>query len=486
MNQDILNLEPRAVWEAFHQLNQVPRPSKREDQIQAWAMSFGKSLNLPTDMDHVGNVRIIKGGTAGLESSATLVLQAHLDMVCQQNEGNNHDFDKDPIDMYIANGWVKARGTTLGSDNGIGVAMSMALLRSKAIAHPPLEVLFTSDEETGMTGALGLKEGWITGKYLLNIDTEDDRELTIGCAGGVDVTCTRSIKKVTLEGDYTWQTLTLKGLTGGHSGMDIHLGLGNANTLLTRALLALQQTDMRLVSMHGGNLRNVIPRSCEATFAVPTANLDAMKEALSMAQKEINQEYRRTDPDMQWLMRDAEAEEVMQPSEQADVLKAIHGIPVGILRMSPEIEGLVQTSNNLSALKIAGDQAQILCLTRSASETEKVHAADRIASVAQLGGFSTELAGDYPGWEPAGDSNLTEMMKSIYVKSFNREPEVSACHAGLECGIIGESCPGMKMISFGPNIRGAHSPDERVEIVSVQKVWDFFLDVIAAAPEALD
>lgn len=477
---EILNLEPKAVWQAFHELNQVPRPSKREDQIQAWAVAFGESLNLPTEKDHVGNVKITKPGTAGLENAATLVIQAHLDMVPQKNEGTDHDFDKDPIEMYIDNGWVKARGTTLGSDNGIGVAFGMALFRSTDIAHPPLELLLTADEETGMTGALGLKEGWVTGKYLLNIDTEDETDLTIGCAGGVDVTCERDVAMEDLPSGHEVFRLSLRGLTGGHSGCDIHLGLGNANALLTRILLSTR--GVRMASFDGGNLRNVIPREASAVIAIASDDLSRAKAEIQSEFNAIAAEYRRTDADMTLSWDEATASQVLTASDQSAVLRAVHSIPVGIQRMSPEVQGLVQTSNNLSAVKVGEGRAQILCLTRSSSDTEKQYCADRISTVAQLAGFDTELAGAYPGWEPAADSALTTMMKDVYVKTFNREPHVNAIHAGLECGIIGEACPGMKMISFGPDIRGAHSPDERVDIGSVERVWQYFLNIIEAAP----
>ena len=482
MSTPLAHLEPVELWNAFEELNAVPRPSKREDQIQAFAVRVGEDLGLPTAKDSVGNVRITKPASPGMEHAPTVVIQAHLDMVCQKNEGTEHDFDTQGIAMFIEDGWVKAKGTTLGADNGIGVAMAMATLRSKTLVHPAIEVLFTSDEETGMTGALGLQEGWITGKYLLNIDTEDDRELTIGCAGGVDVTATSSLtyRKAPVAEPMGY-SLQIKGLTGGHSGMDIHLGRGNANLLMARLLRDLEREACILLgTMTGGNLRNAIPRECQATVVMDAPHAQVLEQAFEPLAASIKKEHHATDPLLEITLTSTgpTASKVLEADVQAALLSAISGCPAGILRMNPEVDGLVQTSNNVAKVQISEEGAQVLCLTRSSSESEKMDAAHRIASVLGLAGLTTTFAGSYPGWEPAPGGELAKLMRQTYVDLFHEEPHVNACHAGLECGIIGEKCPGMEMISFGPNIRGAHSPDERVEIASVQKSWDYYVEIL--------
>jgi dipeptidase D len=475
-------LEPRAVWTAFAELNAVPRPSKREEQVQAFAVQLGESLGLDTAKDAVGNVRIIKPASPGMEAAPTVVIQAHLDMVCQQNEGTGHDFDKEGIDMYTEDGWVKARGTTLGADNGIGVAFAIATLRSSEMIHPAIEVLFTSDEETGMTGALGLETRWIKGKYLLNIDTEDDRELTIGCAGGIDVTARgkASYRPAPVEDPMGFR-LTVKGLTGGHSGMDIHLGRGNANLLMMRLLRDLEREACILITqVEGGNLRNAIPRECQATIVMGQAHVALLEDALSPMVAALKKEYASTDPQMEIYLEPLGASNsmVLAAQAQTDIIQAIAASPAGILRMNPDVDGLVQTSNNVARISISPNGIEVLCLTRSSSESEKMDAAQRLAGLYKMAGLETSFAGSYPGWEPAPGGTLASLMHESYVELFQEEPHVNACHAGLECGIIGERCPGMEMISFGPNIRGAHSPDERVEIASVQKSWQYFVDVL--------
>lgn len=475
-------LEPRAVWTAFAELNAVPRPSKREEQVQAFAVQIGQSLGLPTAKDSVGNVRILKPASPGMEAAPTVVIQAHLDMVCQQNDGTGHDFDREGIDMLIEDGWVKARGTTLGADNGIGVAFAIATLRSTEMVHPSIEVLFTSDEETGMTGALGLETGWIKGKYLLNIDTEDDRELTIGCAGGIDVSATgkASYRPAPVEDPMAFR-LTIKGLTGGHSGMDIHLGLGNANLLMMRLLRDLEREACILVhQVEGGNLRNAIPRECNSIVVMGKAHVGLLKGAMQPLVADLKKEHQSTDPHMEILLEELGMSDfpVMAAQSQSAVIQVISASPAGILRMNPDVAGLVQTSNNVAKISISPNGVEVLCLTRSSSESEKMDAAQRLASLYKMAGFETSFTGSYPGWEPSPGGTLASLMHESYVTMFREEPHVNACHAGLECGIIGERCPGMEMISFGPNIRGAHSPDERVEIASVQKSWNYFEDVL--------
>jgi dipeptidase D len=481
---DISKLEPKSVWEAFGQLNSVPRPSKREDKVQKFAVEIGKSLNLLTEKDEVGNVKITKPASNDMINASPIVVQAHLDMVCQKNDGTNHDWYEDPISMYVDDGWVKAKGTTLGADNGIGVAFAIALLRSKDLSHPPLEVLFTSDEETGMTGALGLKTGWIEGKYLLNIDTEDDTELTVGCAGGIDVSSFLKLERrdAPVDNPEVFE-IRISGLSGGHSGMDIHLGLGNANVLLARVLREIEKKACALlVDFDGGNLRNAIPREAFATVIMGKAHSDLLLNSIQSVRDELASELRVTDPNFILECKNIKSNDlvpkVLSSIQQEKIIASIAGCPVGIVRMSPEVSGLVQTSNNVARVKIGIDKAEILCLTRSSSESEKMDCANRIAGNLNMAGFQTSFSGSYPGWEPAPSGYLADLMKNIYQELFDEDPNVNACHAGLECGIIGERCPGMEMISFGPNIRGAHSPDERVEIKSVNKSWIYFVEVL--------
>lgn len=478
--QTVRSLEPKAVWNHFEDLNAVPRPSKKEERIRAFMVRFGQSLNLQTEEDEIGNVLIRKPGQGKLANRPTVVMQAHLDMVHQKNNDTVFDFNTQGIESYVDGDWVKAKGTTLGADNGMGVAYIMALLSSTGLDHPPLEALFTIDEETGMTGAIKLKENWLTGKVLLNIDTEDDTELTIGCAGGVDVTATATYQPVAIPSGYKGIKLGIKGLTGGHSGMDIHLGRGNANKLLIRVLNRLAEDfSFMLHAFDGGSLRNAIPREAEAVVAIPEASLSGF---LNLAHQELNDirtEHKTTDPQFTLV-----AEEVAVPKNgmpvnfQKKMLHALYTVWNGIYRMSPDIADLVQTSNNLARVLAGNGEFTAMCLTRSAVDTEKMDLARTLRASFQLMDCEVSFTGSYPGWAPNPESNLVKQMEKVFVEVFGDQPYVNACHAGLECGIIGEHYPGMEMISFGPNIRGAHSPDERVQISSVQKSWKLLLETL--------
>lgn len=479
------NLEPKALWDNFADLNAVPRPSKQEARVIQFIKDFGQRLGLETYEDETGNVIIKKPATPGMEGRQTIAMQSHLDMVHQKNNDTDFDFDTQGIDMYVDGDWVKAKGTTLGADNGIGVATIMAVLASKDIPHPAIEALFTVDEETGMTGALGLKGGLLDASILLNLDTEDDRELTIGCAGGVDVTATGQYEQEKTPAGTVGYKLTVKGLTGGHSGMDIHRGRGNANKLMNRLLyLAIKRFDVRLSTVDGGGLRNAIPRESYALLAVAEENKEAL-EALVQEQAEIlNQEYATTDPNLQVLIESVAAPAQVTPKEfTGKLIRAIYATPNGIYRMSPDIENLVQTSNNVARVVVKEGSYSVLCLTRSSVDSEKEDLAAAIQSALELAGASVELSGSYPGWAPKPEAAIIKLMGDLYRSKFKAEPEVNACHAGLECGILGANYPGMEMISFGPNIRGAHSPDERVQISSVQKYWDFLLATLQGIPE---
>ncbi|MCH2021019.1 MAG: aminoacyl-histidine dipeptidase [Saprospiraceae bacterium] len=481
---EIHNLEPKSLWKNFADLNAVPRASKKEERVIAFAEAFGKKLGLPTHIDKVGNVIIKKPATNGMEDRVTVVLQSHLDMVHQKNADTQFDFDTEGIKMLIDGDWVKADGTTLGADNGIGVATIMAILESNDIDHPAIEALFTIDEETGMTGALGLEGGLLEGKIMLNLDTEDDDELTIGCAGGIDVTATGNYMIEDCPQGFTGVKLSLTGLTGGHSGMDIHLGRANANKLMNRILYeAAKKFDLRISSVDGGSLRNAIPRESFATIALSTNN--QFPNFIKEWQMVLEKEYGTTDPDISLSIEPCNCpEKICSTNFQKQFLAAVYACPNGIYRMSPDVPELVQTSNNLARVLLGNGKYKILCLTRGSVDSEKFDEAYAIVNTFELIGAKVNLAGEYPGWTPNPNARIIKTMSDLYLKLFGEKPHVYACHAGLECGILGTNYPEMEMISFGPNIRGAHSPDEKVQISSVQKYWEYLLETLKRIPKA--
>ena len=473
----IRELEPTAVWNNFCDLNAVPRPSKKEERVIEFIKSFGESLSLPTRVDHAGNVIIQKPATAGKEKSPTIVMQSHLDMVHQKNADTEFDFDSQGIQMKIDGDWVRAEGTTLGADNGLGVAAIMSILASTDIAHPAIEALFTIDEETGMTGAKELKAGELTGQILLNLDTEEDDEITIGCAGGVDVVASGSYSHETLPDSCRCFQITVRGLTGGHSGVEIHLGRGNANKIMNRLLqLAAENNQARIVSIDGGGLRNAIPRESVAVVAIPDGTSLPDQAWFKEEVQNIVAENLVTDPNLEIVCETTDQPATAIPeSLQTGLIAALFGITSGIVRMSPSISDLVQTSNNLARVQVGEGQFTIDCLTRSSVNTERQQLARSIATILTAAGATVEISGDYPGWEPKPDSEIVKLMQSLYVELFDDQPQVSACHAGLECGLLGKHYPDMQMISFGPTIRGAHSPDERASITSTQKFWKYLV-----------
>ncbi len=479
MSNEIKTLQPQSLWKHFADLNAVPRPSKQEERVIAFMKSFGESLGLETMVDHIGNVIIKKPGTAGKEHHTTVVMQSHLDMVHQKNADTTFDFDKEGIKMFVDGDWVKAKGTTLGADNGIGVAAIMAVLESKDIPHPPIEALFTIDEETGMTGAMELKGGLLDGKIMLNLDTEDDDELTIGCAGGIDITATGEYHEDVITGFETIK-ISITGLNGGHSGMDIHKGLGNANKLMNRLLFqASAQFDIRIHSINGGSLRNAIPRESFAVILIHHDELPKLIDFMGDFSRMIKAEYQTIDPDLEIsIAQDKPKLRVASKEFHHKLLRSIYACPNGIYRMSPDVDGLVQTSNNLAKVSVNDGKYEMLCLTRSSVDSEKMDEAAAIQSVFELMGSTVELDGSYPGWTPKPTSKIVALMSDLYKEMFNESAHVNACHAGLECGILGTNYPEMEMISFGPNIRGAHSPDEKCQISSVQKFWSFLLETL--------
>ena len=485
MNREIRELEPKAVWENFADLNAVPRASKKEEQVIEFMVSFGKDLGLETFTDPVGNVIIRKPGSKGKEGQRTITLQSHLDMVHQKNADTQFDFATQGIEMFRDNDWVKARGTTLGADNGMGVAAIMALLQSSTLAHPPLEALFTIDEETGMTGAMGLEADVLQGSILLNLDTEDDDEIDIGCAGGIDISADRAYSEIPVQPGEKAFRIDVKGLQGGHSGMDIHRGLGNANKIMNRLLfLAHESYGVGICSLDGGGLRNAIPRESSAHIVVAQDKQPGFIENFASWSEIIKAELKISEPKLSIEINETElAEKKMGENDQESVLKALYALHNGVYAMSRSIPDLVETSNNLARVIIGDGKISVLCLTRSSVNTAKMDLAQALRSSLELGGFKVGFSGAYPGWNPNPDSEILDILTNRYKALFKEEPRVVACHAGLECGILGQNYPNIDMISFGPTIKGAHSPDERVSISSVQKFWKFLLDILEHIPD---
>lgn len=485
MSTTVRELEPKELWNHFADLNEVPRPSKKEELVREFILKFGKSLHLETSQDEIGNVIIKKPASKGLEKMQTVVLQSHLDMVHQKNSSTNFDFDKQGIEMIVDGDWVKANGTTLGADNGIGVASIMTILSSTSIPHPAIEALFTIDEETGMTGALNLKGGLLDGKILLNLDTEDDNELTIGCAGGIDVTATGSYTHEAVPPNSLLYKISVIGLTGGHSGMDIYKGRGNANKIMNRILFAaFEKFGIQISSIDGGSLRNAIPRESIAEIALPEKEQNSFEDFIKLIEVELKSEHKTTDPNLAISIAKADdVKRVMQKGFQIKLMKCLYACTNGIYRMSPDILHLVQTSNNLARVLAKDGEYSLQCLTRSSVDSEKMDLANSLKYTFELIGAKVDFKGSYPGWTPNPDASIVKIMSDLYKERYKEEALVSACHAGLECGILGTNYPDMEMISFGPNIRGAHSPDEKVQISSVQKYWGYFLETLMRIPE---
>jgi dipeptidase D len=483
MNSEIRNLEPKVLWNKFADLNEVPRPSKKEERVIAFMKSFGENLGLETIVDEVGNVIIRKPASKGMEGRKAIVMQSHLDMVHQKNNDTNFDFDNQGIEMFIDGDWVKAKGTTLGADNGLGVATIMAILESDTIAHPAIEALFTIDEETGMTGAMGLKGGLLKGEILLNLDTEEDDEIGVGCAGGIDVTATGSYQEINVESDSVAYKIEVTGLQGGHSGMQIHEGLGNANKIMNRLLYAIIE-DIQISEINGGSLRNAIPRESVATIVFETEKEDVIVRLLNALSETIKKELKTMEPDLQMNFSVTELPKRTMPYEaQMQIVNAVYAACNGVYRMSADIPDLVETSNNIARVVVKDGNIKVGCLTRSSVESSKLDLANTLRATFELSGCDVEFSGDYPGWTPNMDSSILKVMRELYVKLNKEEPHVAACHAGLECGILGTNYPDMEMISFGPNIKGAHSPDERAQISSVKKYWNFVLEILKEIPK---
>lgn len=485
MSQEVRNLEPKALWNKFADLNAVPRPSKKEERVIAFMKDFGAKLGLETIEDEVGNVIIKKPATPGMENRKTIVMQSHLDMVHQKNADTDFDFDTQGIEMYVDGDWVRAKGTTLGADNGLGVATIMAILESTDIKHPAIEALFTIDEETGMTGAMGLKGGLLDGEILLNLDTEEDDEIDIGCAGGIDVTAERDYNEEEAPENSVGYTITVKGLNGGHSGMDIDKGLGNANKIMNRLLFdSFENFGLQVAEINGGSLRNAIPRESFAKVIISEIFDEAFVFDMQEVINDIKTEYKTTEPNLEIKIEksgDTPAK-VMELGVQEGLIRAIYAAHNGVYRMSADMADLVETSNNIARVIVKDGKIHIGCLTRSSVESSKFDLANALRSAFELFGCEVNFSGSYPGWTPNVNSPILEVLKEIYEKQNNEKPNVVACHAGLECGILGTNYPDMDMISFGPTIKGAHSPDERASIKSAQKYWKFVLEIVENIP----
>lgn len=481
---DIRQLEPKALWQHFYSLTQVPRPSGKKEPVGTFIENFGKSLGLETLRDEVGNVLVRKPATPGMEDRKAVVLQAHMDMVPQKNSGIAHNFETDPIQAYIDGEWVTAKDTTLGADNGIGVAAAMAVLESKDIAHPAIEMFITVDEETGMFGAFGLQPGFLKGDILINMDSEDEGELYVGCAGGLDANITFAYQEVEVpEGDVALK-VSLTGLKGGHSGVDIHLQRANANKLMFRFLKeAVAEYEARLASIDGGSLRNAIPREAFAVITVPEEGVQDILDFAAECQDLFTEEFKGVEGNITLSVEQVDLPSGLLPEEiQDDLINGVTACFNGVYRVLPELPSVVETSNNLAIIKSNGKTVELKSLLRSSVDSRKEELASVIESTFALAGAKIEFTGGYPGWKPNLNSPILKEMTTVYENKYGKTPKVMIIHAGLECGILGTNYPNMDMISFGPTIRYPHSPDEKVNIATVKMFWDYLVETLANIP----
>lgn len=478
------DLRPAVVFHYFDEVCQVPRPSKKEEKIRAYLLDFAKKHNLEAKTDEAGNVLIKKAASAGMENLKTVILQSHIDMVCEKNKDTEHNFETDPIQTYIDGEWLRAKGTTLGADNGIGVATELAVLASDDIKHGPIECLFTVDEETGLTGAFALKEGFMNGDILLNLDSEDDGELFIGCAGGANTTAIYPFQTEKAPQGWFFFRVSVKGLTGGHSGDDINKNRANANKLLNRFLVqTMQKYGMRLADIEGGNLHNAIPREAHALCAVPMEYKEAVRVDLNIFISEIENEFSATEPNLSMdLESEAPVEYVMEQKAMERFLLSIYAVHHGVYAMSQDIPGLVETSSNLASIKVCDGTIKVVTSQRSSILSSRKDMSQMVSAAFILGGATVTTGEGYPGWKPNPSSEILKIAVESYKKLFGVEPKVKAIHAGLECGLFLQKYPSLDMVSFGPTLRGVHSPDERMLIPTVEKFWNHLLDILAHIP----
>ena len=482
---DLSKLEPRAVWEQFEAVTKVPRPSKKEGKMIAFLENFAKVHGLEYKKDAVGNIVILKPASAGMEGRPAVVLQSHMDMVCEKNSGVRNagggvfDFERDPICTRIDGDWVRAEGTTLGADDGIGIAAALALLIDGKVKHGPLEALFTVDEETGLTGAFNLGGDMISGKYLINLDSEDEGEVFIGCAGGVDTLAWFDYTTEKAPAGYRFFAVSVSGLKGGHSGDDIEKGLGNSNKILARLLWSgLADFGLRLSEIDGGNLRNAIPREARALVAVPEGKADGFMKFFEGFAADILAELQYTDAGVRVEMNKADAADVIDEKTARNLVYALAGVPNGVQAMSFAMPGLVETSTNLASVKMADGKIVVTTSQRSSVESAKAWAAAAVESVFALAGARVEHSDGYPGWSPNPHSHILDVTEKAYMKLFGAKAKVRAIHAGLECGLFLEKYPQLEMVSIGPTLRGVHSPDERLEISTVGKFWKLLIEIL--------
>ena len=478
------DLQPASVFHYFEELCKVPRPSKKEEKIRQYLVDFAAAHGLACKTDEAGNVLVSKAASAGMENRKKVILQSHMDMVCEKNGGVSHDFETDPIETYIDGEWLRAKGTTLGADNGIGVAAELAVLAADDIEHGPIECLFTVDEETGLTGAFALKEGFMDGDILINLDSEDEGELFIGCAGGAGTTAEFSCPMVKAPEGWFFFRVAVKGLTGGHSGDDINKNRANANKLLNRYLTSMMQRyGMRLCEIGGGNLHNAIPREASAVCAVPMEYKEAVRVDLNVYLAEVEEEYSVTEPNLAMeLESETPRKEVMEPEAMRRFLLAVYAVHNGVYMMSQDIPGLVETSSNLASVKQRDGKIVIVTSQRSSILSSRKDMSRMVSAAFELGGATCVTADGYPGWKPDPHSEILGIAVESYRRLFGVEPKVKAIHAGLECGLFLEKYPSLDMVSFGPTLRGVHSPDERMLIPTVDKFWRHLLDVLRHIP----
>ncbi len=478
------DLKPALVFHYFEEVCRVPRPSKKEEKIRAYLLEFARQHDLPVKVDEAGNVLMSKPATPGMEDRKAVILQSHMDMVCEKNKDTQHDFDTDPIETYVDGEWLRAKGTTLGADNGIGIATELAVLASDDIGHGPVQCLFTVDEETGLTGAFALKEGFMEGDILINLDSEDEGELFIGCAGGAGTTATFPCTMTAAPEGYFFFRVAVKGLTGGHSGDDINKNRANANKLLNRYLTSLMRKyDLRLCEIDGGNLHNAIPREAYAVCAVPMKDKEAVRVDLNIYLAEIENEYAVTEPNLRMeLESETPCLKVMDVEQMKRFLLSIYAVHNGVYAMSQDIAGLVETSSNLASIKQEEGCIKVVTSQRSSILSSRVDMSQMVGAAFELGGATVETGDGYPGWKPNPSSEILRVAVESYKRLFGTEPKVKAIHAGLECGLFLEKYPSLDMVSFGPTLRGVHSPDERMLIPTVDKFWRHLLDVLAHVP----
>lgn len=477
-------LRPKIVFDCFAEINKVPRPSKKEEQMIAFLEKFGNHLGLDTQVDETGNVIIRKPATPGYENRKTVILQSHMDMVCEKNRDSDFDFMKDAIQTYIDGEWMKAKGTTLGADDGIGVAMQMAILKSNDIAHGPLECVFTRDEETGLTGAEGMKPGFMSGQFLINLDSEDEGQIFVSCAGGARTEATFQLKRESVPSNYFFFRVTIKGLTGGHSGDDINKNRANANKLLIRFLCReMEKTDLRLVDIQSGGLHNAIPREGYAICAVPYEFKEQIRIDLNVLAAELEEEFSVTEPDMRWILEsEGNQPDAFEKEDCSRMLLALEVVHNGVFAMSQDMPGLVETSSNLASIRQTEHAVVVTTSQRSSVGSARENMSAIVRAAFLLGGAKVSTNEGYPGWKMNPNSQILKLAVESYQRLFGKDPEVRAIHAGLECGLFSEKYPGLDMISFGPTLRGVHSPDERLLIPTVQLVWDHLLDILKNIP----